>query len=320
MNRIFAAALAAVVAGLISHPVDAQDSSSSMKLNDAKPSESKAPSEDVDELITNKLLRAESGSKSKWSIASTVTYNGGTVSSPFSEDRPNITKSTGTDTKSDLEGQISGKYNFNARNSLMAGAGMRWIAPLSANGPHDYEGTRFDAYNPYLTYQYLYKALGVQAVLTFTGTGFTEANLVAEGYVSQFQIDQESMAEIGETGLSIGASMWIQGQTFNKTGPAAGYDDVREDQSDYAFGFFPEVEYEITDKINFRTIFGLWSYEHKRNEPAFNTYFWDKVYISAGIGLSITRDIYLFPNVQFLPDANRADLTNVALQANINLF
>lgn len=296
------------------------EGSSSATINAVSESTNSKPGEDVDELITNKLLRAESGSKSKWSIASTMTYNGGSVERPLAEDRPNITATTGTLKKADLEGQISGKYNFNTRNSVMAGAGVRWIAPLSASGPHDYDGTTFDAYNPYLTYQYLYKFRGLQAVLTFTGTGFTEANLVDEGYVGQFLVDQESMYQVGETGLSIGTSMWLQGQSFNKSGPAAGYDDVREDQSDFAFGLFPELEYEITDKVNFRMIAGLWSYEHKRSEPSFNTYFWDKVYISAGLGLSVTRDIYLYPNIQFLPDDNRAALTNVSLQANVNLF
>ena len=290
-----------------------------MKIDDVTPEKKSTPTDDVDEVITNKLLRAESGSKSKWSIASTLNYNGGSVQKPLDEDRPNIGRTTGTLNKADLDGQISGKYALNSRNSLMAGVGARWIAPFSSNGPHDYEGTRFDAYNPYLTYQYVYKAGGIQSVLTFTGTGFTEANLLAEGYVGQLLIDQESMAEIGSTGLSIGFSAWFQGQSFNKTGPAAGYDDVREDQSDYAFGVYPELEYAINDRFSLRTILGLWSYEHKRNEPAFNTYYWDKVYVSAGVGISITRDIFLYPNVQFLPDNNRADLTNVSLQANVNL-
>jgi hypothetical protein len=277
------------------------------------------PGEDVDEVITNNLLRAESGSKSRWSIVSTLTYNGGSISSPFSEDRPNIAKSTGTIDKAYLDGPISIKYNLDSRNSLQVGLGVRWIAPLSSSGPQNYDGSRFDADNPYLTYQYLYKFFGIQAVLQVQGLAYTNANLLSEGYVGQLQFDQENMYEIGETKISVGASTGFGFQAFNKTGPAAGLDDVRTDQADYLFWIEPCLEYAITDKINFRTVSSLWSFEHTRN-LAPGTFRQDKVYQSVGVGFSVTRDIYLFPNVQFLPDDIRGDRTNVALNTNINLF
>ena len=86
---------------------------------------------DIDDLIKNNSLRAYSGSKSRWSLASTWNYNGGAISSPFSQDRPNIADQSATTTKSDLDGNISAKYNINLKNSVMAGVGVRWIAPLS---------------------------------------------------------------------------------------------------------------------------------------------------------------------------------------------
>src|SRR5580658_7904513 len=63
-----------------------------MKVEDtgAKPVNAIQNSDEIDELITNNNLRAYSGSKSRWSIASTWNYNGGTIGSPLSQDRPNI--------------------------------------------------------------------------------------------------------------------------------------------------------------------------------------------------------------------------------------
>jgi len=299
-------------------PSWSQDSSQ-LKIEDVKGSQNATPGEDVDEVITNNLLRAESGSKSRWSIASALTYNGGSLESPLAEDRPNIAKSTGTIDKSLLDGQVSAKYNMNSRNSLMLGVGLRWIAPLSAHGPRDYDGDRFDADNPYLTYQYLYKWAGIQSVLQIQALAFTNANLVREGYFGQLQFDQENMYEVGSTGLSIGASTWIALQNFTKTGAVGDLDDVRTDQSDYSFGIEPCIEYGITDNINLRTVTSLWVYEHTRDRQP-GTFMQDKVYQSFGVGFSITRDIYIFPNVQFLPDDIRFDRTNVAINTNINVF
>jgi hypothetical protein len=96
--------------------------------------------------------------------------------------------------------------------------------------------------------------------------------------------------------------------------------DARDDQANYSFAFYPELEYQITDKINFRTLLGLWSYEHIRSASGPNTYFHDKIYQSVGLGFSITRDIFLYPNIQFLPDDIKSRLTNVGLTATINVF
>ena len=71
---------------------------------------------------------------------------------------------------------------------------------------------------------------------------------------------------------------------------------------------------------NLRTISGLWVYDHLRSERDNFTFAKNKIYQSVGLGISVTRDIYLYPNVQFLPEDIRSDLTNVALSANINVF
>lgn len=303
---------------MITQAVWAQESSK-IKIDEVKEDRNSTPGEDVDDVITNNLLRAESGSKSRWSLASALTYNGGSLESPLAEDRPNIAKSTGTIDKSLLDGQVSVKYNLNTRNSFLLGVGLRWIAPLTSHGPRNYEGDRFDADNPYLTYQYLYKWSGIQSVLQIQALAFTNANLVREGYVGQLQFDQENMYEIGSSGLSIGASTWAALQSFNKTGAVGDLEDVRTDQSDYSFGIEPCLEYSLTDNINLRTVTSLWVFEHTRDRAPGN-FIQDKVYQSLGLGFSITRDIYIFPNVQFLPDDIRFDRTNVAINTNINVF
>ncbi|MBX3021139.1 MAG: hypothetical protein KF799_05625 [Bdellovibrionales bacterium] len=281
---------------------------------------------DVDQLITNKKMRAESGSKSRWSINSDWSYNAGSVEKPFADDRPNIALASGTTDVVSLVGTINTKYNLNAQHSLAAGVGLRWIAPLAQNSPKNYSGDRADADNPYLTYQYLYKWFGIQSAFQVTPTLETKSNLKQLGYVGNFSLVQNNVYDVGTRGLSLGLYTSLMLGFYDKSGALGtpgtdGYiADLRAEQSDYAISICPFLEYQLTDKVNLRTVSNVWNYEHMRNESRFSTLRWTKVFQSVGVGISLTRDIFIYPNVQFLPDNMRADLTNVAINSNINIF
>lgn len=279
----------------------------------------KAPGEDVDEVITNKKMRAESGSKSKLSISNSINWSGSTIEHPFAEDRPNITGGTGATTWASLRDQISGKYNLDQRHSISAGFGARWITPFNrskvpaAENKAPYNGTKVDAYDPYVQYQYIYKWLGVQSVLVGAATYTTQENLVRAGYLGNINIQQNNAYDIGKTGLTIGWLMNIVGTGYKNR-------DNLTDSSDYAFGLYPFLEYTINDRLNIRTISGVWVYEHLRTESRLDTFSKNGIYQSVGLGISVIRDVFLYPNIQFMPEHLRADLTNIALSANINLF
>jgi hypothetical protein len=283
-------------------------------------------SDSVDDMITNNNLRALSGSVSRWSIASQFNYNGGTISDPLAQDRPNVSAGSGVTDKSDLDGSISVKYNINTKNSLLAGFGIRWIAPLTTGGPSNYDGTRFDAMNPYITYQYVYKWLGVQSVLQAQFMQWTQSDQTALGYGQQLNIDQENMYDIGKTNISVGVSAAVQYQWFNKSGSYGdpGSDsyvgNVQTVQSQYLIQLSPEIEYQLTEKVNLRTLVSLWTYEHYVATSNPFSFVHDAIYQSIGVGYSVTRDIFLYPNIQFLPGQIMASETNVGLTATVNLF
>jgi hypothetical protein len=101
--------------------------------------------------------------------------------------------------------------------------------------------------------------------------------------------------------------------TFDKNDAA-----LQAMQGDYSFGFYPFAEYVFSDRLNLRTVFRPFTFEHIRSEPFGNVI--RNVYTqSVGVGVSVTRDIYLYPNVQFVPEDFRSELTNVGLSANINI-
>jgi len=311
MSKLFAALL--LVSGL-SFTVHAQDANeSSIKASDVTGEKNTTPGQDIDETITNKKMRAETGSKSKWSISSQLNYIGGSIEKPLSEDRPNIAGANGTTDASLIGGQVSGKYNLSSSNSLMAGVGVRWISPFQAK-PSGYQGDRVDADNPYLIYQHLYKWKGIQSALQINPVFYTQSNLRAQGWLASVAVAQNNIYEIGHSGVSLGLYLLAQGAVFDKNGA-----DVKPDQSDFVVNFDPFIEYQLTENINLRTVTNLWNYEHARSAPG-STYIFDKVYQSIGVGYAMTRDIYLYPNLQFLPDDIRSDRTNVALNTYINVF
>lgn len=282
---------------------------------------------DVDNIITNKLLRAESGSTSIWSVGTSLEYAGGNLRKPLSEDRPNIASTTATTDKAFLDGQADVKYNISSQHSLSAGIGVRWITPFSSERPRGYDGKRVDVANPFLNYQLLYNLGGLQSVLQVQPTIYTESNLTRLGYHSSLLVNQDSVIELGDSGFTVGFSVWAQYVRYDKEGSSGDPNDpddytadVRTEQADYIFGLSSVLEYMFNDTFNLRTVLYLYNYEHMRSEPDRTTYAKDTITQSFGLGISITPVIFLYPNIQFVPEDIRDDLTNVGISADISVF
>lgn len=311
---------AALLTGVTTLPAFAQEAEnqSTTKIEDLKPKNQNPSGEDIDETITNNKLRAETGSKSKWSIGTSLDYSGGSIEKPLAEDRPNIAGAAGVTQKASLSGSIGIKRNLTAAQSLSLGVGVRWIAPLTSSTPTNYKGDRADASNPSLSYQYLYKFAGIQSAFVMGPTLVTNSDWRKVGYMASFGANQVMIYEVGHSGLSLGLVVAGSYTGFDKDG-----EDLRPQQSDYSVGLIPFMEYQINDKINLRTVFNTWNYDHYRTRAKLSemTTFTHNAWTqSIGVGFAVTRDVFLYPNLQFTPENIRSDVTNVALSTNINIF
>jgi len=112
---------------------DEDASQSTVKIDDVNGSANKVAGEDVDETLTNAKLRAETGSKSRFSIATAFSYDGGSLNAPLAAKRPNVQGVTGATTVADLNGTINAKYNITQKDSLLVGGGLRWVTPLQGS-------------------------------------------------------------------------------------------------------------------------------------------------------------------------------------------
>lgn len=319
--------LALVLAFAFSAFAQEQQSSegqTTIKIEDAKDQKNKVSGEeDMDEVITNRKMRAEAGSKSKHSLNTSISYSGGTIEKPLAEERPNLTAGTGVTAFASLGGSMAYKYSLTAKDAFRLGTGVRWITPLQGTElptnkrtGKKFNGAKVDAENPYITYQRVHKLGPVQGVFVTGPTLYTNENLRRLGFHSYWSFQQNMNYEIAKSGFSVGLLLGGSISNYDKN------DQVlqNEYQSDYYVGAYPYLEYVINDTFNLRTISGVWVYEHMRGEKQFWKFNKNIIYQSVGLGISVTRDIFLYPNIQFLPENIRADQTNVALSTNINVF
>jgi hypothetical protein len=311
-----------------------QDSQSSMKASDAVDPKDKAKAElgenDPDNLLTNAKLRAESGSKSRFSIASTLGYLGGSVSHPFGDSRPNIQGANGVTDVTDIEGGINFKYNITPRDSILLGEVVRFVTPFGSLStvPNGYPGQKVDSYAPQLLYQRIYKSMGLQSYFQ-VGPGWeTRTDFTKHGYLGNLSIYNVNAYDIGKSRFTVGVESGLTYSWFKSPkayGSDEGYTTANETASnytDYALLVYPYLEYKITDRFNIRTVSELVSLEHTMNfNGNYNVWKKDVALQSVGIGISVTRDIFLYPNIQFVPDHSiSATRTNFALNTDINLF
>lgn len=292
----------------------------------------KEKEDDADSVITNKRLRAETGSKSRFSLSTSLMYMGGSLTKPFDSKRPNISGAAAISVYSSLTGAVSAKWNISKLDSLSAGIGASMMAPFVSNLPEN-AGNRYQVYSPYITYQHLNKFYGVQTVFTFGATYNTVADIREQGYLYDLGPGLTLAYDFGGSKFTVGANISYIHRFFDKDTSEVVKVDPEPDsegrtvsylagyyQDDYSLGVYPFAEYQINDTFNIRTLIGLWVYDHARVEDNFFAVKKNKVYQSVGVGISVTRDIYIYPNVQFIPDDLRADYTNLAISTYINVF
>lgn len=283
----------------------AQEASSSADATKLKQPTSKE-GEGLDAEITNARMRAESGSKSKLSMSASLGFSGGSVKKPLSEDRPNIAGDPTVETATDLSGSVSARYRFTQNTSATFGAGVGVLKPL--HGAED-----LNISDPGVSLSHVRKLGVFQSASSISYTHGTSESYKDANIRSVMGVSQNMMAQIGNSNFTAGASVGIS--VFNYTDDALANDG----RPAWRLGIYPQLEYAINDRFQARTVFGYLNYQSKRDEDTFdlNRRF---EYQSVGVGMVLTRDIYLYPNVQFIPDNLALENTNVAISATINLF
>jgi hypothetical protein len=261
--------------------------------------------EDIDKEITNARLRASTGAKSLISLQSAITYNGGSIEAPLARDRKQLSPGETGHDNSKLVGSISAKLRASDHDNINVGFAASWLTPT-------YKGERGQIDNPYASYSRVFKAAEIQNVFEVVATKYTTDGAVnSEKLNYNLDVDHTFLAHVGHSKLQLGLNLAYARDFYSSVRPDG------KDQNQDSLAAYPFMEYEFSDTFSFRTVYRGFSYYNTRT--ATSTFAHDDPTQSMGIGISVTRDIYLYPNVQWVWADVRGDKTNVALAANINL-
>ena len=324
---LFALSLTGVATTALAEEAVMAPNTSSVKTSDVQKKDEQF--KDIDQEITNAKLRAESGSKSKWSVKTDITVNGGSLNKPFDAKRPNYAGAAGTDRSTSIAGTIAGAYRLTEKDSLRLGTGIFMATPFQS-APEDISNSRgahkTDVSNPYLEYSRSFRVGQVQNIFDMSYTKYTQVGYV-EGYqmVGSADVNHTFMLDMKGSNWSPGINIDANTTTYKDGALASDTRFNAEDgRSDYELAAYPLVEYAFNDRYSFRTVFRFLTYDHYRSDAGAS--FLRQVYTqSVGLGIAVTRDIYLYPNVQFAPekiarDKYDSDATNVGLSTTINVF
>lgn len=275
---------------------------------------------DIDDEITNNKLRAELGSKSKWSVRTSMNYQGGTVQKPFSEERPEIRAEGEEDGVVNFSADIAMKYRTSEKTSLNVGTGVsvdkifhRTFDEASNSNMKNNSTRNASVSDPYIEFNGGYKAFGMQNSSAITAGFYTDAFATdVLGRTGSLGLSHVVIHDIGSN--SLGMAFAYTNFFYENESDFTDAGNRRMNAAAYASPFY---EYAFNDKYNFRTVFNWFSFNNRRGQSE-----WTQAIVqqSMGLGISISRDVFLYPNIQFLPQDRRSEKTNVALSASINLF
>ncbi len=291
---------------------------------------------DIDDDITNARMRATLGSKSKWSFKSALGYSGGSIEKPLNGVIPAYRASGSRETLAGLSGTVGINYRLNEKDNLGLNTGISITDPLHGTltkpAPDKRYGgdstiSRYQVTTPTGSWSRGYKALNTQMISEVDVSYYTDSDSHDISNTGSIALNQTILANFGTSKWQGGLSaMYDQefysgGLTAKDPDTIALYESGKGKRTDAVIALYPFAEYSFNDTYSFRTVFGWFEFYHYKNEYGNDTNFVQKEpYQSVGIGISITRDIYLYPNLQFAPKDIRADRTNVALSSNISLF
>lgn len=270
---------------------------------------------DIDNEITNARMRAASGSKSKFSGSLSAFYDGGSIEKPLSATRPNLSGDPEVPALSEGGGSLSLRYRVSKNHSFTFGAGFSFFQPFQSSDKYA-QANEFQITNPSLGYSFIGKVLGFQtsSSVSFTyGTWDGWENITAQGTNLDYSVglSQTFTKAFEGTGFSAGLSFSVGLPKYS--------DSLEDNLNRYTLGIFPFAEYQISDKFVARTVFGYFNFRNKRRRDKghmVRAY----EYQSVGIGWVASRDVWIYPNIQFIPDNLDIKNTNVGVSATINMF
>ncbi len=273
------------------------------KSKKAKKEESKAS-----DITSNKKLKAELGSMSKFSMSGSLGYTGASIRKPFGDERPNPNHLPGN-YATYISGSLSARYRLDKFTSITAGGSFVKYLPdtynyQKADGSTDEKKTEDEISNPYLSYNEVIKGDGYVQTKSYSLTKYTKESTLDIGW--SWDVGYSTAyywSSVGGTNFTLGFSFSAYHELFNTNIYERYGDSGKNGIDDYGFGLYPFAEYQLTDSISLRTVLGQ-AWYHDVAAKSWNEFERLKLYQTFGIGIAITDLIYMYNYIKFYPEMN----------------
>lgn len=286
----------------------AQSSSSTSVFGGTSASESpqggmtlKLPAENPkledDHQITDNKLKAEQGSLSKYSLKTSLSYNGPPIGDLSNSNQPNPDGTIGNSSTA-IGGSVSGRYRFNRETAMSLGTGINALTPFQGV-------SRFDVRTPTLTYERVFRvddwqfrnAPGVSVV--------TVPEYIKVGEFASLNYDASAYRYLGTSGFRAGTDVSFGYYLYNRN-----YEDADKKAYQYTLSFYPGVKYSATDKLSISTSLSV-SFANPREVKNQSVMLNKTLSQRLGLEYSITREIFIAPYLNFYPKSLHANSTTI---------
>ena len=252
----------------------------------------------------------KNNSSSKLSLSTKISYRGGTIENFLGRYRPPITGSPYPQTSLLIGPSLD--YRLSPGHSLTLDGEFHISTPLQ--GDVDQNNSQFVTADPTLNYSSSY-SLGRFQASTSLGyiPGLSDASkeygIVSLSYLSQNLITSNA------SGLTMGLTstyiyfQWESSKISNRS-------------VDWFLQFRPFLEYPLNDMSSFRAVFSWFNFykTHGAQDDSLWTMSKGTRSQSLGVSLSLSKNVLLYPNIQFLPFEWDIRDTNLGINATINIF
>jgi hypothetical protein len=314
------AAMASLFGSVLALAQDAnpQANQSTVKLDSVqkevlKETPAAKPEEDLDKEITDPRLRAQSGSKNKYSASFSMIYQGANLNDMGGDMRPTLGSNRHPQPVS-LSGNVGLRYRLEKNDSIFFSTGINRPQPLqqSETSQPTQVSTPSVAWNR--TFAYKDKQISSEMGIDFT----TTRDQRAIGSLGSFRYSLNVINPIGYSRFDAGMALKFSESVFN-TGDQYSTDTIEKQQRDSSIGLSPSVQYRVSDSFNVFTSFDVLNYSHYRNNSNSLMYENTSPTETLGLGYAINRDCFLSPFITFEPGSFAYDRTTYSLAARINL-
>jgi hypothetical protein len=277
-----------------------------------------------DTRITDKEMKAQAGSLSRYSLKFDLSYSGPAVNdlsdpnmpNPDGRPRPNRTS---------LTGYPALRYRMSPNDAINLSTGIRWFTPYqrvtggeAENPPGE---NSYEISNPGISYDHTYLVGKTQMRSGVNASYITSDYYEVRGEVASVGYKQGVKYVPGSSRVTLGMSVDFDYYIFNREYQPRWPDKKGGDGqvSNYYLTYIPSFEYKILDNLNFKSSVG-WSYSNRRADGSF--WKWAEVEPTGRIGLgwAVTREVYFSPFLGFYTKHPSINTTNLAFSTVFSIF